>query len=136
MTKMTVEEEKKHARQFGAVGCVMLIAVAAIAHFRGHPHSPYVFGGLSVFFFIVRFIVPPLMLPVYKGWMAAAKAISWAMNNLILGIAFFIVFTPAGLIMRLLGKDPMRRRFSADAVSYWQIRKEEPFDKERYEKRF
>ena len=134
--KMNAAEEVKHARKFGAFACVGLALVAALAHFRGHPHSPYVFGGLSVFFIIVRFIVPKLMLPVYKGWMTVAKGISWAMNNLFLGIAFFIVFTPAGLIMRLFGSDPMQRRFKPGDASYWRVRKDEPEDMKRYEQRF
>ena len=136
MMKMNAAEEKKHARRFGAFAFAAFAAVAALSHFRGHPHSPYIFGGLSAFFFIVRFIIPPLMLPVYKGWMTVAKGISWAMNHLFLAAAFFLVFTPAGLLMRLLGKDPMRRRFKTNAVSYWQLRKDEPEDSKRYEQRF
>jgi hypothetical protein len=136
MKKLTEAEEKKQARRFGASACAGFAAVSAIAHFRGHPYSPYVFGSLAAFFLIARFIVPPLMLPVYNGWMTVAKGISWAINHLILTIAYFLVFTPAGLIMRLLGKDPMQRRFKTKDTSYWHIRKEEPFDKNRYEQRF
>ena len=136
MKKMPEAEERKHARRFGAGACVGLAAVSAIAYFRGQPYSPYIFGGLSAFFLIVRFIITPLMLPVYKGWMTIAEGISWAVNHLILTIAYFLVFTPAGLLMRLLGKDPMQRRFGTKDASYWHIRAEEPFDKKRYEQRF
>jgi hypothetical protein len=45
-------------------------------------------------------------------------AISRVTTPLILSLVFFLVFTPAGLIMRLTGHDPMQRRLSADAASY------------------
>ena len=39
-----------------------------------------------------------------------------------LGILFFLVVTPTGLLMRLLGKDPLRLRFDRSADSYWIAR--------------
>jgi hypothetical protein len=36
-----------------------------------------------------------------------------------MGAFFFLVLTPLGLIFRLTGRDPLRRRFDAKASSYW-----------------
>ena len=38
---------------------------------------------------------------------------------LLLGVMFFVVLTPMGLIMRALGKDPLRLRMDRNAGSYW-----------------
>jgi hypothetical protein len=40
-------------------------------------------------------------------------------SPLILGIMFYAVFTPMGMVMRLLGKDPLRLRFDQKLSSYW-----------------
>ncbi|MGB5737174.1 MAG: SxtJ family membrane protein, partial [Thiohalocapsa sp.] len=52
------------------------------------------------------------------GWMRFGFAISRVTTPLILSLVFFLVFMPAGLIMRIAGHDPMRRRLSADSDSY------------------
>ena len=40
-------------------------------------------------------------------------------SPIVLGIVFFVVVTPIGFLMRLLGKDPLRLRRNAAAKSYW-----------------
>jgi hypothetical protein len=68
--------------------------------------------------------------------MKFAFALAWVNTRLILGVFFYLVLTPSGLVMRLLGKDPLRRRIERSAKSYW-IRKEPVlFDKSRYENLF
>ena len=54
----------------------------------------------------------------YRAWMRVAMAIGSVVNSIILGVVFFLVLTPIGVLMRLLGKDPLRRRWDARAASY------------------
>jgi hypothetical protein len=41
------------------------------------------------------------------------------LSPVVFGIMFFLVVTPAGLLMRAMGKDPLRLRRDADLTSYW-----------------
>ena len=50
--------------------------------------------------------------------MQFALLLSRVTTPLILGVVYLLVITPAALIMRLVGSDPMARRFDADAESY------------------
>jgi hypothetical protein len=50
--------------------------------------------------------------------MTAANALAWCNTRLLLGIVYYIVITPTGALMRLLGRDPMDRRLK-DRSSYW-----------------
>ncbi|MBK1723206.1 SxtJ family membrane protein [Thiocystis violacea] len=61
---------------------------------------------------------PRSLRPVYRGWMRLGLLMSRVTTPLILTLVFFLVFVPAGLIMRLAGNDPMKRRLSPDAESY------------------
>jgi len=62
---------------------------------------------------------PVLMRPIYVAWMVAAFPIGWTVSHLLLGVIFYLVITPLGLLMRMLGHDPMNRGFDRDASTYW-----------------
>jgi Kef-type K+ transport system membrane component KefB len=61
---------------------------------------------------------PRSLRPVYRGWMRIGLAISRVTTPLILGLVFFALFVPVGLIMRLARHDPMRRGLTPEADSY------------------
>ena len=71
----------------------------------------------------------------YSGWMLAVQPIGWTISHLILGITYFLVLTPIGLLMRLLGRDPMRRRLDPNAQTYW-VKHETPTKSSRYFQQF
>ncbi len=72
---------------------------------------------------------------VYVNWTAAAVPIGWSISRAILALVYYGVLTPIGLVMRLFGHDPMRRRTQPDAGSYW-IEHEQVTDPRRYFKQF
>ena len=81
------------------------------------------------------FMIPPLRRPLYLAWMYAAFPIGWTVSHLVLAAVFFLAVTPVGLLMRLLGHDPMRRRPDPKAATYWEPREGEP-DSKRYFRQF
>lgn len=68
---------------------------------------------------------PVILVPLNRVWFRVSLAVSCVTTPVIIGILFYGVVTPTGLIMRLLGKDPLRRRCDRNADSYW-IRREPP----------
>src|SRR4051812_19632342 len=56
-------------------------------------------------------LVPPARRWLYVGWMYATYPIAWSVSHLLLGAIFFLVATPVALLLRLLGRDPMQRKF-------------------------
>ena len=63
---------------------------------------------------------------IYRGWMIIGGALGWFNTRVILAIGFYGMFAPIGLALRLIGKDPMRRRFSPEASSYRITRSSRP----------
>ena len=56
-----------------------------------------------------------------------AYPIGFVLSYVIMGTLFFAVITPTGLVMRALGKDPLEKRFTANAPTYWsQCRSKRP----------
>lgn len=70
----------------------------------------------------IGFVKPPFMRAIYVGWMIAVFPIGWVVSHVVLGVVFFLVMTPIGLLMRAMGRDPMERAFDRTATSYWQPR--------------
>jgi hypothetical protein len=62
--------------------------------------------------------------PLFIGLSLAAFPIGMAVSELCLGLLFFCVFLPVGLLFRLLGRDSLARRFDPPAASYWQPKKQ------------
>lgn len=63
-------------------------------------------------------LAPTTLKPVYIGWMKFGNVMNWINTRIILGIMFYGMFMPLGLIMRLFGKDPMHRKLDSSTSSY------------------
>ncbi len=73
--------------------------------------------------------------PLYAAWMRGAHAVGQLVSAAILGLLFFLVFTPVGLVLRLLRKDLLDERLEPEKESYWQKR-EYAFKEENYKRQF
>jgi len=60
---------------------------------------------------------PTSLRPVYKAWMKVGEAIGFVNSRIILFIFFYLILAPMGMIIRLFGYDPMRRKHD-DSPSY------------------
>jgi hypothetical protein len=71
-------------------------------------------------------VFPRSLVWVYKGWMAIGHVMGWINTRIILGVVFYLIVTPIGILRRWLGKDPMGRKLRPDIDSYRVIRKPRP----------
>lgn len=69
---------------------------------------------------------PKLIKPVFVGMMYAVFPIGFVLSYCILAIVYYLVITPVGLIMRLVGYDPMERKLDREAETYWKVREPSP----------
>jgi hypothetical protein len=68
-------------------------------------------------------IVPAVAYPAalfwpHKGWMFVGHILGWINTRIILGLVFYVVVTPIGIIRRMLGKDPMGRKIRPELDTY------------------
>jgi hypothetical protein len=87
---------------------------------RGHTMLMYAFGTLAALLLIAGLVIPGHLSGVYRAWMGLALLISKVTTPVFMGIVFFFVIMPVGLVMRLLGRNPIRHR-PVDG-SYWAAR--------------
>ena len=106
-------------RKFGLLVGGAFVVLGLLMYRRAHVTAAYValtVGGLLI---LGGLAMPGQLGPVYRAWMALAKAISKVTTPIFMGIIFFLVLTPAGLVGRLFGHRPLTR---PQGGSYWQGR--------------
>ena len=130
-----IRSEKKQLREFGWVVGGVLLLIAAWLCFKDKNAWAYLatIGGALV---VLGFVLPKVLLPLQKVWMAFAVVMGFIMSRLILFLLYYVVFTLTGLLTRLLGKDLLNRKLDRSATSYWNIRDKEKIDKKRYEMQY
>lgn len=104
-------------RRFGLVMAGALAAFSVAALVSGRDWWPFtVFSALA--FTLLAFAAPRLLAPVEWFWMKLAGVMGFVVTNVLLTVFFFLVMTPAALLMRVLGKDPLNVR-SGRATTFW-----------------
>jgi len=63
---------------------------------------------------------PGALATPFRAWMRLGHVLGAVSSRVVLTLLFFVIFLPVGLAMRVRGRDPLRRRFDADAESYLQ----------------
>jgi hypothetical protein len=80
---------------------------------------PYTVWAAAAAVSVAGLIAPRFMRWVYLGMMTVTYPIGWTVSNLILMLVYYLVLTPTGVIMRLVGRDPMQRELERDVPTYW-----------------
>ena len=122
-------------RKFGILFTVVFGLLAAYLAWKGSGAWPWVLAG-AAFFLVAGFSFHPLLRPIYTGWMRFAFVLGWINTRLILGLFFYLILTPVGLFMRLIGRDALHRKFDPKANTYWVKREPMEFKREKYEQLF
>ncbi len=112
-----------------------LLAVAAWNLYRGRMTVVMVFGGLGALLVVAGLFVAPAAKAFHTAWMRFAALLGHVNSRVLLTLMYYLAFTPYGLVTRLVGRDPLRRR-GAKAGSYWVERKRTRQSREQFERLF
>ena len=75
---------------------------------------------LFLFFFLVLGVVnSKLLTPLNKVWFKIGIFLGNLVAPIVMGIIFFLVVTPIGLIMKIIGKDVLQKKYDKKKKSYW-----------------
>ncbi len=121
--------------KFGYTMGTAFLVIAALIMLR-HRHDPTAFQVLSVAFFCAGLLLPALLKPVYIVWMRFAFVLAFINTRLLLALMFYGIFTPAALLLKLMGKDFLDRKFPGNKPTYWIAKPEAPVQRGEYEHQF
>lgn len=100
-----------------------------------HAGWKWVFG-IGIVLFILSRVAYPVMKPIHIVWMTIAFVLGWVNTRLLLGLFFYLIITPIGVIMRAFGKDFLQEKIARSATTYWIKRETGPLERKRYENLF
>ncbi len=116
---VTKAPSSKMLRQFAGLWLVVFGGLAAWRAWHGQADDwTYAIAAAAVIVGGVGLAWPAAVRPIYAGWMIAAFPIGWTISKVVLGLMFYVVFTPVALVFRLMGRDALRLRRGPGA-SYW-----------------
>ncbi len=105
-------------KSFGIVFAVVFAIIGVFPLWGGGSPAYWAFGISSVFL-ALALARPATLTPLNRLWHLLGLGLGKVVNPLVLGFLFFVTITPMALIMRMMGKDPLRLKFDSDAESYW-----------------
>jgi len=105
-------------RSFGFVFAAVFAAIGIL---------PLLFGGqvrvwslaVGATFLLIALAYPSVLAPLNRLWLRFGLLLHKIVSPIVLGIMFYLVITPIGLLMRAFGKDPLRLAFDKQSSSYW-----------------
>jgi hypothetical protein len=138
---MAIDEQKikvpdnKELRSFALTISVALGIVGALVLWRRGPMG-FIFIAIGAVILFAGLVSPKSLTILYKVWMALALVLGLAMSHIILALVFYIVLSPIGFLIRILGKDPLTLRDDPKAESYWVKREKKEWHRDNYEKMY
>ena len=114
--------EKSTNRSFGLVFFIVFLIIGL---------WPLANGGsvrfwsliIALIFLFLGILNSKILTPLNVLWSKFGELLGIVIAPIVMGIIFFLVVTPTGLIMRMFGKDLLRNKFQINNESYW-IKKE------------
>lgn len=105
-------------RSFGFVFAIFFTIVALLPLLNSRPIRFWSLG-LATIFLLLALLIPVVLAPLNRLWGWFGSLLHRIVSPVALGVLFFLVVMPTGLIMRVLGKDPLRMQLDPHAKTYW-----------------
>ncbi|MHC4816160.1 MAG: SxtJ family membrane protein [Planctomycetota bacterium] len=141
-------------RSFGVLMAVVFGAVSGLLWYRGSAAAWPWTAGVAALFLALGGVWPTPLKPLWIAWMSLARGLGFVNSHLLLAIVFYGLFTPMGLVMRAVRRDPLERggfrptapscrpgaaagaAVAEDGASLWKRRDPEVLPREHFEHQF
>ena len=123
------------ARKSALLVAAVLLVIAAWNLYRGRTTVVVVFGSIGAALVVAGLFVPAAAGAFHKAWMRFAVALGHVNSRVLLTLVYYLAVTPYGVVTRLVGRDPLRRR-GARGESHWIERKTTRQTREGFERLF
>ena len=106
-------------RSFGLVMAAFFALVGALPLFGEAPSVRWWAVGVAAIFLLLAVWRQALLAPVNRIWLKFGLLLHKIVSPLILALMFYGTVVPIGLILRAIGKNPLRMQRDQAAASYW-----------------
>lgn len=99
---------RPEARKFGLTVGPVFVALGGVLLWRHREVAASVVAALGGVLTLLALVAPLALAPVERVWMGFAHAMSKVTTPIFMGVVYFLVLAPVGVVMRALGKNPLR----------------------------
>jgi hypothetical protein len=134
MIDIDLKPNRKKLRQFGVIATLAFALLGLILYWKkgifwmslGETADTLalVAGAAALIAATLSLLAPGGLRPLYIVLTLVAFPIGYVVSHVILAVLFYGLLTPVGLVFRVIGRDPLHRRFDRDAESYWVPRRQ------------
>jgi hypothetical protein len=102
--------DQKQLRQFAGIWFPAFCALVgwSIVRKTGYWHEVEVGWAIAGIISIAGLVFPPLIRPIFVGLILLTYPIGWGVSHVLLGVIFYGIVTPIGIILRITGHDPLQ----------------------------
>jgi len=125
--------KQKQLRSFGKIALAASTVIALLLYLLKGIALKWVLiiFGFGLIIFIIGMISLKLTKMIYLGMILFTLPIGYVVSFILLALFYFFLLAPLGLIFRLIGRDPLNRRFDPNKKSYW-LSRQSPEGPEQY----
>ena len=105
-------------RNFGLVFFIVFLIVSLWPLTYGEPIRIWSLI-ISMVFLILGLMNSKLLTPLNKLWFKFGMILGAIVAPIVMGVIFFLVVTPIGLVMNMMGKDLLNKRYNEKKETYW-----------------
>ena len=128
---LILPSNKKFGRFFSAI----FILIAIYFYYLELNSYAFIFLGISVIFIFISFFKSNLLFPLNIAWMRLGNILGRIISPIILGLIFFILFTPISMFTYFFGRDELNLRKNNNKT-FWKKRDDHTQDAEFFENQF
>lgn len=130
MIQLNTKPDRKTLAQFGLVALVAFGLIGGLIFWKKELFglhlsdgaartTAFVLWGLGALSALLGLVKPELNRFLFVGLILVTFPIGFVLSYVIMFVIFYLIITPVGLVFRLIGRDPLAKRFDPKAATYW-----------------
>jgi hypothetical protein len=121
-------------KNFGYFFSGVFLAISIFFLFLEDQFIAYIFLTLTILLTLITLIKPNLLYQLNRLWMSFGLLLGKIISPIVLGVIFFGLITPYGLVLRLVGRDELKLKL-IKKKSHW-INRSKEFEKTNFKQQF
>ena len=121
---LKAQPSRSMQRWFGLSLALFLLLLCYLLQHLGKELSIILFAG-AVVTGLTYYLIPRSQIAIIRGWQYLTFPLAFVLGHVLMGVTFFGVFLPIGIVLRLRGYDPLKLR-KREVESDWQQREPPP----------
>lgn len=108
-------------RSFAVVFVVVFLIISLWPLWSGGTPRGWA-AGVAAVLAAVALLKPAILAPLNRLWLRFGLLLGKIVGPIALGVVYFLVLAPIGILARVLGKDSLRLKPQPAATTYWKPR--------------